>query len=375
MGKAPAFQWYPKDCDTDENVRCMDDAEFGFYVRCLNHAWLNNGLPESLEDIARIMGHTHGKIKKYWNRVGRCFVLSDGRHKNSKQEGQRVTAREFRDEVSAHGVDGASAKWGIPVNKQGALTRSQRLTDARGRGTHTTVEWAELQVLCGHRCVKCGNFEKIVKDHILPIYREGSDSIENIQPLCDYCNSSKGSESIDYRPEGTLKCLRERLQNACKTPAVKPGSPSASPSPTAYNSNVYPPNPPAPDGASAQEPATAEPPKVQSKKDLIGDWFYRDFWPVYPRKDDKEKALKAARKSLPGSKPSEVMTGLRRQLPEFNQRERHNIPLPSTWLNGKRWKDELGTAGNGPLVSVKPRRNSDVLDEAIATAKQREGIS
>ncbi len=48
-------------------------------------------------------------------------------------------------------------------------------------------------------CVKCGEFCKVEKDHIVPLRCDGSsDSIKNIQPLCSYCNASK-SDQIDYR--------------------------------------------------------------------------------------------------------------------------------------------------------------------------------
>ena len=109
----------------------------------------------------------------------------------------------------------------------------------------------------------------------------------------------------------------------------------------------------APGGAAdvvlfALESPEKKKPAKEIKPDPIADWFHRDFWPIYPRKDDKEAALKAARKALPGHKPSEVMTGLRQQLPVFAQRDRDKIPLPSTWLNKKRWNDELGT---GPPVT------------------------
>lgn len=100
MAKAPSFQWYPKDCDTDENVRAMDDAEFGFYVRCLNHAWLNDGLPTDIAELARMMGKTPKQFLKLWVRVSRCFekfqTLTDVRFKNSRMEQQRSEQETFR---------------------------------------------------------------------------------------------------------------------------------------------------------------------------------------------------------------------------------------------------------------------------------------
>lgn len=95
--KAPAFQWYPKDCDTDEDVRSMNDQEFGFYMRCLNHSWLNDGLPGDLSEVARTLHKTKNYVEKIWKRVGKKFVISDGRFVNPKQEEQRITVREFID--------------------------------------------------------------------------------------------------------------------------------------------------------------------------------------------------------------------------------------------------------------------------------------
>ncbi len=95
MAKPPSFQWYPKDCDTDENVRGMDDREFGFYMRCLNHSWLNNGLPGDLIELGRVMGKSQNYLEKIWNRVGKCFELRGGRFFNSTQEKQRNSVREY----------------------------------------------------------------------------------------------------------------------------------------------------------------------------------------------------------------------------------------------------------------------------------------
>lgn len=77
--------------------------------------------------------------------------------------------------------------------------RSERLALARELGRHTDREWIELCQHHGYRCAKCNSEERLVKDHILPIYAGGSDGINNIQPLCTRCNSSKGPDRTDYR--------------------------------------------------------------------------------------------------------------------------------------------------------------------------------
>ena len=89
----PYFKWYPADCDTDERVRSMDDREFGFYMRCLNHSWKNDGLPGNLPDLARAMTRTPAYVERMWKRVGACFVLREGRLVNQRQEDQRALAR------------------------------------------------------------------------------------------------------------------------------------------------------------------------------------------------------------------------------------------------------------------------------------------
>jgi len=81
--------------------------------------------------------------------------------------------------------------------------RSKRLKEARDKGTHTVLEWELMKQFFGYECVRCGGESNLlhqVKDHIIPLYQGGSDSIKNIQPLCALCNCQKGPEDIDWRP-------------------------------------------------------------------------------------------------------------------------------------------------------------------------------
>jgi 5-methylcytosine-specific restriction endonuclease McrA len=68
------------------------------------------------------------------------------------------------------------------------------LNKAKKLGTHTKAEWIELRDRIG-RCLGCGAKDiPLTKDHIISIYRGGCDCIQNIQPLCSSCNSSKGTK-------------------------------------------------------------------------------------------------------------------------------------------------------------------------------------
>jgi hypothetical protein len=155
--KAPAFQWYPKDCDTDENVRLMNDEEFGVYVRCLNHAWLNDGLPTDLRDLRRLFDSrgTDGdektteerrendgrkrrdRFNSIWKRVGKCFFLdeSTGRLRNPKQEEQRVAHEEFRESRR----NAAKARWDKQVHNE-CNARASEMQCSAISNLHTAVK-------------------------------------------------------------------------------------------------------------------------------------------------------------------------------------------------------------------------------------------
>jgi 5-methylcytosine-specific restriction endonuclease McrA len=71
---------------------------------------------------------------------------------------------------------------------------------------HTKEQWLDLLARAENRCMGCGRGDlKMTKDHIVPLSLGGTDTIDNIQPLCRPCNSSKFTKHIDYRNEQAVR--------------------------------------------------------------------------------------------------------------------------------------------------------------------------
>jgi hypothetical protein len=69
------------------------------------------------------------------------------------------------------------------------------------------------------------------------------------------------------------------------------------------------------------------------------DTEFDKFWSMYPRRDDKKKAL-TAWKRLKKADQEKALQGLKQQLLDLASRDKKFVPLPSSWLNGMRWEDE-----------------------------------
>ncbi len=84
--------------------------------------------------------------------------------------------------------------------------------------TRRTIPQEERKIVykkcCGH-CAYCGKeimYKQMQVDHLVPLRKGGTDSIENYLPACRQCNHYKSTYDIEqFRKE--LGLIKKRLRN------------------------------------------------------------------------------------------------------------------------------------------------------------------
>lgn len=83
-----------------------------------------------------------------------------------------------------------------------AVNQVRRTRKKGNGGKFTAKEWRALKEKYNYQCLRCKRSEPEIKltiDHVIPLSKGGSNNIDNIQPLCSSCNSSKNGRYEDYR--------------------------------------------------------------------------------------------------------------------------------------------------------------------------------
>ena len=205
-------------------IRC-GDSRWGVRNRCVTCAtnrhreWVKNN-PERAKEIKRESYARHREENNERDRQRRLENLELYRARGRASRARNIErAREYdkrRNRQNPRRTREATLRW-YRANKEHHLSVGQQwrkenpeatcAISARRRtrlygnaGSYTGEEFKQLCSQYDNRCLACGRDDvPLTADHIVPVTSGGSNYISNIQPLCQSCNSSKGTKTIDYR--------------------------------------------------------------------------------------------------------------------------------------------------------------------------------
>lgn len=141
------------------------------------------------------------RVSAYWKSERGVAVKRAYNRKSDVMAANRERARRYY--ATGHGQEVRRKYKAENKHRVNEDTRRRRARRRENGGRYSRREWVRLLELCGGRCVSCGTTESITVDHIVPVSKGGSGYIDNIQPLCLSCNSSKNNNTVDYRSEET----------------------------------------------------------------------------------------------------------------------------------------------------------------------------
>lgn len=87
----------------------------------------------------------------------------------------------------------------------------RRIRTQQGGPSCTPAQWAAMCAWFGNVCLCCNAAAPLTMDHVIPVVKDGTNGIENMQPLCRSCNSKKGVQIIDYRDAAHLAAFLLQL--------------------------------------------------------------------------------------------------------------------------------------------------------------------
>lgn len=100
------------------------------------------------------------------------------RHRDRRLEGLRAYYATNRVQVLA-----ANRRWVAANPERASLISRIKKHRRRAAGTLTAADWQSVLDRYGDCCLSCGAGDVTI-DHVVPVSRGGSNTVDNVQPLC-----------------------------------------------------------------------------------------------------------------------------------------------------------------------------------------------
>lgn len=114
------------------------------------------------------------------------------------REASLVAAKVYRDRTVEKRAAYARVRAKLRPEVYRAAANRRRAMLAKAEGDFTPEQFKALCELYGNVCACCRQAKKLEADHIVPLTKGGDNTIDNIQPLCKSCNSSKGTRTVHF---------------------------------------------------------------------------------------------------------------------------------------------------------------------------------
>jgi hypothetical protein len=162
----------------------------------------------------------------------------------------------------------------------------------------------------------------------------------DFQPSGEEARARK-RELSEKRAEAGKRGAEARWNGKHGKPDGKEPSPLPSPLPSDVDGKRHgKPMAPSPSPSPSQIPTSTDLDHSPASPTPGPDLFTDEFWPAYPRKVGKPKALAAWKSATKRTDPAVIVAGLEAWLPYWEAKgEPEFIPHPTTWLNQERWAD------------------------------------
>lgn len=171
---------------------------------------------EKRNEASRVYGKTRRDRSKkstynknYWDENKDNLKIKNAKyretHKEEIQEQKRSYSIEHKEEIATankewrdnNREENLQKKRDYGKNNPEVSFRHTQKRRAQKRQTQIEVitrqQWEFMKSIYGYRCIYCGKKTvALQQDHIIPLARGGTHTIENIVPACGPCNAKKG---------------------------------------------------------------------------------------------------------------------------------------------------------------------------------------